>query len=469
MNAELGRCGLIFVSTAIVILGVGGVPASTAAAPAAAISAPYGTLDHSFGQDGIVNTRLNRPIWIRGAAVQPDGKIVVVGVTNPNTSGPHRPVIIRYRTDGSLDSEFGKKGVVTLKLPNTYFAFGRAVCIQADGKIVVAGEVSTGQYNSWILTRIRANGSLDRRFGDRGIVVVDFGGFSRAFAVQIQVDGTFIVGGDNLSRWTVGRFSPEGKLDETYGIGGFATWAFTSRTSWVTDLVILPDGRAVATGYDHGFDTTYFLVARCTSQGQPDDSFGTNGQVQDVFPVCTPPGFERALSGTLALLPDGAILVGGVSVDECPSGVVSQLTVARYTGTGTLDLTYGANGVAVASVYAGTVVGLAPEPDGAVLAGAWTYGNFGPGAFNLLRFRADGQLDESFGTGGFVTTVFGDLNAEAVELLTQPDGKVVLVGTVGDGVGMVRYLTSAVPPSGVLRHDDRLATLGVRRTGSLAR
>jgi len=151
-----------------------------------------GTLDTSFDMDGKVVTDFFGETD-RGYAIttQPDGKIIAIGYANTTTSSDF--ALARYNTDGSLDTSFGTDGLVTsdfLELGN----FAYAVVLQPDGKIVVAGESS---YN-FTLARYNTDGSLDITFDDNGWVITDFGNGSIGWAVALQADGKIVVAGHTI-------------------------------------------------------------------------------------------------------------------------------------------------------------------------------------------------------------------------------------------------------------------------------
>src|SRR5215472_15268175 len=163
----------------------------------ASVSAAPGDLDPTFGNGGIVITRgingnnLNYLSYALAMAIQPDGKIVVVGEGNDGTFNfvAWDFAVVRYYTDGSLDSSFGSNGRVVTQLSDNYDGAG-AVAIQPDGKIVVAGRCDRIDSNSAVV-RYNPNGSLDASFNGTGIALTS--GADRS--VAIQADGKIVVAG----------------------------------------------------------------------------------------------------------------------------------------------------------------------------------------------------------------------------------------------------------------------------------
>jgi uncharacterized delta-60 repeat protein len=163
-------------------------------------------LDTSFGDAGRVTT----PGYVSDAAqqiaVQSDGKIVVAGSVFSD-GGSRRLLLVRYTVDGSLDATFGIDGVVTTQQAS----IARAVALQSDGKLVVAGDPSPDPSSPGdvipafpdpvLVARYDTDGSLDSTFGGDGIVTALFGVdvHATAYSVVVQSDGKIVVAGTGQS------------------------------------------------------------------------------------------------------------------------------------------------------------------------------------------------------------------------------------------------------------------------------
>src|SRR6266705_4719560 len=172
--------------------------------------AEAGDLDPTFGSAGMVTTDINRSTDIANAvAVQADGKLVVVGTTyKQNDYTDEDFVVTRYNTDGTLDNTFGSRGRVRTDFPGLA-AVPSSVVIQTDGKIVVAGGAFplftfAGNFE---IVRYNSNGSLDTSFGNGGIVTTTFPAGSYAFTVALQPDGKIIAAGNVLVDFNLGDIS----------------------------------------------------------------------------------------------------------------------------------------------------------------------------------------------------------------------------------------------------------------------
>lgn len=273
-----------------------------------------GELDSSFGVGGIVRTNFapgQDVAW--GVAIQPDGKIVAVGAAGFAQEGFR---LARYRRDGSLDPTFGDGGKAM-----TRYAGGvaRAVAIQPDGRIVVAG------YNtSLALARYLPDGRLDRTFAGDGMVDPGRVGEPWPLAVALQPDGRIVVaGGYDIFRVGLVRFTLHGRLDSSFGGDGVVITNMGSGEQALSGLAVQPDGKIVAVGYVGPHEVSdavvsHFVLLRCRPDGSLDPTFGGDGKVKTFF------GDGGSSAGAVALQPDGRIVVVGRS--DAPQA----FALARY-------------------------------------------------------------------------------------------------------------------------------------------
>jgi len=212
---------------------------------------------------------------------------------------------------GNLDPNFGSGGIVS-----TANTGANAGALQGDGKILVAGSISTVQNAQQPgLLRYNTNGTLDSGFGAGGKVVIGGNNAGPAFAVAVQTDGKILAAAPANFLLTVFRFNSNGSVDSTFGSNGAtaiqAAGLFLDPASG--GIALEPDGRIlVATGHNEG--ASLRIVARLLANGQLDSTFGSNGAA---------PTFG---GDSVAVLPNGNILVGTGSVTSAyaPNGVVVQ-------------------------------------------------------------------------------------------------------------------------------------------------
>lgn len=339
-----------------------------------------GRLDHSFGGDGKVSTRLLRGLTLAYAmAIQPDGKIVAVG----STANENAFALARYRADGTLDPTFGEDGRVATRMGDSH-SFALDVAIQPDGKIVVAG---TAEFSRFALIRYEPNGDLDPSFGDGGIVTTDVTtGTDMAFGLAIQPDGSIVVAGRGAGgqgRFAMARYEPDGTPDISFGKGGVVLTDFTGRHDAARDVEIRPNGRIVVAGFaGRGSQRGSFALARYTPDGGLDPAFGSGGKVVTRFTR----GQDLGLG--LAIDDGGRIVVVGHAGGTRASPRDHRFAVARYRPRGILDPSFGRGGRLLVNFADGDdwAQDVAIQADGRIVAaGQWSRRG---GDFALIRLQA---------------------------------------------------------------------------------
>ena len=242
-----------------------------------------GTLDRTFGTSGKVVAALDSGgDGSTAIAFQPDGKIVTAGSVIHNNF-VLAFVTARFNSDGSLDQTFGTNGSVQTTFGDAA-AEGNDVVLQADGKIIVVGFTGTGSYssfNNFALVRFNSDGSLDQSFGVGGKVKSARG---VATSAALQADGKILVGGTydtgSSNGFMVACYNSNGTLDQTFGTGGIAATDFSGGTDDIAyALAVQRDNKIVLGGRTGDYPTFNFAIARYTSAGQLDQTFGTGGKV----------------------------------------------------------------------------------------------------------------------------------------------------------------------------------------------
>ena len=382
-----------------------------------------GDLDSSFGMGGKVTTDFGGTDDTAAAlAIQAKGKIVAAGFSN--ASGAYDFALARYNHNGTLDDSFGPGGRVTTNFGGDDFALGLA--IQADDKIVVAGESATLISADVALARYNADGTLDISFGTGGKVISDFGGTCDfATSVAIQANGKIVVAGSSGATcegpfdFGLARYNTDGTPDITFGTGGKVTTNFGGSDDQASAVAIQADGKIVAAGFTDASGTHDFALARYNQNGTLDSTFGTGGKVTTDFGGT----FDLALD--VAIQADSKIVAAGFT----DASGTRDFALARYNANGSLDVNFGPGG-RVTTNFGGTrdaATGLAIQADDKIVAAGVSNAS-GARDFALARYNTDGTLDISFGTGGRVTTDFGGGdggNAVAFE----PKGKIVVAGS----------------------------------------
>ena len=270
---------------------------------------PSGQLDMTFGDGGKVVLAIDTTYdWLYDVAVQPDGKIVASGGAIMDTTQVF--AIIRLTATGQLDTSFGSAGVV-LTPGSPEGASASANTLQPDGKILVAGNTYNSSIDI-MLSRYLDDGSLDPAFGVNGIVVTDFGYDENGKAIEVKSDGKIVVAGSRYGpnwNYSVTQYLPDGTLDNSFGSGGSAVVSLTNGVDRCFALALQTDGKILlGGGTDYGEGPQYdsdFGIVRFNENGTPDVAFGSNGHtVTDVFA-----SYDTVIS--LLIQPDGKILAVG--------------------------------------------------------------------------------------------------------------------------------------------------------------
>ena len=361
-----------------------------------------GSLDPTFGTDGIVSFSFSFTDALNDIALQSDGKIVAGGSTQV-TGQDQDFALARFNPDGTLDTSFGVGGRVRTDFGPNFRDSVQALAVLPDDKILAAGNI--GGTATVGLARYNPDGTLDTTFGSSGTgrVAVDFSltGFETAFDLAVLPDGRFVVSGgvqpnptQSKSLFAVARFLADGSLDATFGTGGVATTDFGPTDAGAFGVVVQSDGKVVGAGQSSSSGGNFsFAVARYNADGTPDTSFAGTGRLQFGFGAgtSTPTGRDVALQA------DGKIVVGGIFFNN--NNGTSDIGVARLNPDGTFDATFSSDGLA--TVHTGSNEdghAIAVQDNGKiVVAGLRTQ----PGGSNsfITRLNPDGSLDAGFGSG----------------------------------------------------------------------
>jgi|HubBroStandDraft_6_1064221.scaffolds.fasta_scaffold13289_4 uncharacterized delta-60 repeat protein len=422
-----------------------------------------GALDTTFGNAGQVTTDFfggtDQGSFV---LIQSDSKILTGG-SAVDASGNMDFALARYNPDGSLDSTFGTNGKVTTNFFGEDATLTR-FALQTDNKIVACGWVQMGNNlgsADFALARYNTDGSLDSTFGTGGKVTTDFfGSADQTFGVAIQSDGRIVVCGraeipaaQDISDLALARYNTDGSLDSTFGSDGKVTTQTPGMNANGFDVAIQSDNMIVVGGDADNSSSTagMFLVLRYGPDGTLDPTFGTGGQVTT--------NINGNVSEILAmgLQQDGKIVgVGFTNGPNPDTNPTDDFAIARYDTNGSLDTTFGTNGTVVTDFFGNSdkALGLAFQADGKlIVTGFATVPSTLQQTFVVVRYNTDGSLDQTFGTGGKVTTAWAGNNDRANAPAVQSDGNIVVVGTAtepttGQDFALARYLpgTPAPPP-----------------------
>lgn len=409
--------------------------------PAQQALARAGDLDPSFGIGGVVTTDFGYEEIAEQLVVQPDGGIVAVGFQSRGNAVDF--ALSRYTAAGTLDASFGTGGRVLAGMGRQYsYAYGAA--LQQDGKIVVVGSAqSPSSYQTMIVARFSSHGALDETFGSSGRVFLDFGTSSDGAAVLVTPDGHIVVAGGSNKRFALARLDADGTLDESFDGDGIVTTSFPqSGAARATGLALQSDGKLVvagAIGVAYGPDP--FALARYNVDGSLDRAFDGDGLVTTLVQD------QDSAGGVadMALQPDGKIVLVGQQrayiysdvylVRYNPEGSLDasfgQNGISRSTFRGS-----------------DTPAGLALQRDGKIVitGHALSPSSSNDSAILLARYTVAGVLDKSFGVDGWITTDLTTGTDGANDVAIQADGKILAAGSTVEATtdfALVRYEAEA--------------------------
>ncbi|MFO1002834.1 MAG: hypothetical protein U0936_21090 [Planctomycetaceae bacterium] len=319
-----------------------------------------GSPDLSFSTDGRTTISFGPGYAESGAAdvvIQSDGKILIVGSATRiiNQNGYSDIALVRLNADGSLDSTFSSDGLVTTDLGG--YAGGRTVALQADGRIVVGGFGGGGFFT---LVRYRTDGSLDTTFRGTGYFTtfVASNSSSSVTSLAIQSDGKILAAGNvqsstnsrYRSTYTVIRFNANGTFDPTFGVSGRVIEAY-SPLRVANDMELLADGSILIAGsaeeYDSRGRNSSMAVAKYDKNGAPTE-FGTVVHSIEQNYASDPLQKYIAVADAKSLLvqPNGKIVVGGESE--------GRFLMWRLNADGTSDTSFGGDGRVSTEFLTGT-------------------------------------------------------------------------------------------------------------------
>jgi uncharacterized delta-60 repeat protein len=349
-----------------------------------------GTLDASFGIGGKATTDVGgRFEFATAVAMQGDGKIVVAGNTVIGFFNDF--ALVRFNSNGTLDTSFGTGGKVLTDFGVS--AQSDSIAVQPDGKILVAGFANLDGGDNFEVVRYNSDGTLDTSFGTGGKVTTDFGlstqgfSFAQANSLAVQQDGKIVLAGmavlNSVRNFAVVRYNSNGTLDAGFGNGGKVTTPFatpnpSSDNVSAESVAVQPDGKIVAAGLA-GFDVA---LARYNSNGTIDPGFGTGGKVT----TSISPSYDSASS--VSIQRDGKIVVAGRTVTLSDGNFHSLLV--RYNSNGMLDTAFGAGGN-LTNIFGGdneAVSSIAIQLDGKIVAAGGVTVN-GNSDFALARFNSE--------------------------------------------------------------------------------
>lgn len=314
-----------------------------------------GSLDPLFGNNGVDSFSINKLVpanyqylTLKALALLPSGKILVAGTAGffNGFSVPSDAVVLRFNSNGSVDSSFGTNGRVITSVGGTSSNSSdkiNAITIQPNGMIVITGETWDLIRHRFLTIRYSSNGIIDNSFGLAGIVTSTPGAFDdEAQSVVILPDDKILVAGDSYindgSSYRIGmmRLMSNGTIDNSFGTNGYSITNLSAGADGATDAALQSDGKIVISGYAFSVkqNTTDAICMRYFSNGSVDSSFATNGRYNlDIS------GAEDNFKSIHVIAGDGIALCGNASMAGN-----SEFLSARLLSNGFSDNSFSSNG-----------------------------------------------------------------------------------------------------------------------------
>ncbi|MCC6511447.1 MAG: hypothetical protein IT423_20275 [Pirellulaceae bacterium] len=366
-----------------------------------------GSLDPSFGNNGLLIRDMGGWISAQDVALQSNGGVVIAG----NNMSVQNLSVYRLHPNGTLDANFGVFGVsaVDFELPPAFLweERGASVEIQSDGRIVAMCEYDA----KWLgLVRLNANGSIDTSFSDNGKleIVADFS--TVVIDMKIHTDGRIFA----MSSFRTYAVLPNGTLDDTFGF--FPYRDLLAGGNPIDHGMVLSEDGILMVGNYTSWQDQKMLFHRGLFNGAMDTSFGQGGKLHLLS------GPSRDVSSDSTLQADGKLLMAGKTIEN--------LGITRYQTNGSLDPSFGQGGKVtmepLPSYFLDSVASVDVVRNGQIIVAAnFRKRDLTDANVFLLRLNANGSLDTTFGVDGYQMLDLG-ASEYASDLLIQPNGKMVV-------------------------------------------
>ncbi|MEO6688256.1 MAG: hypothetical protein ABIS07_08145 [Dokdonella sp.] len=313
----------------------------------------------------------------------------------------------------------------------------QAVATDPNGNFVLAGSAG-GNYS--VLARRVPSGAPDDTFGINGIATHDLSpSLGDGLRALVRMDdgryagcGIF-VSATTANDFVAARFNASGSLDTSFDGVGFAVTPFgpSGPGEQCNAVAVQADGMIVSAGYTYETGAPHVALTRHTASGQLDPLFGTGGKL-----VVNASGSANGASEAKALLiqPDGKLLIAGYAFSAGGNG---DFLLMRLNADGSPDSGFGSAGITRTPIGASEDIAnaMVRQPDGRIVLAGSVYATGGQRDFALARYTANGVLDPSFGNAGLVTTAIGPSDDYAYALALMPWGRLVAAGSARVTVG----------------------------------
>jgi len=417
--------------------------------------------DPLFGKDGVVKTSIENSSTVSNLLPAKNGKIIAVGSAFDGTTNVL--AVVRYNIDGGVDSSYGQNGIILQNIPTDFLWDITSAAVDVSGRIIVGGITinMASEINPYIRLFLE-NGTLDTSFY-KASASLPTG--HRVAGIVVKSNSKILVAltsssGDSL---TLVQFNTDASIDKSFGTSGFLEMPFA--TSNIVKVTLLAGSNLVVAATSETPDGVYGLImTKITDNGTIDGNFGKNGYVST---------FNGVALGNITSDTAERLLIGGEFI--AADGSTSKIGLERFKGNGTADSSFGINGLVVTDyVPQGAVIednvinAIGLRPGGGVYLAGRNHPKQGKSNFLVIRYKANGSLDSTFGNGGVVSDNVDSTYSVGATLVVQNDDKAIISGTSGlrpSGLltqfTLVRYRNAIALPVTTLSFIARQSAKGI--------
>ena len=371
--------------------------------------------------------------------VQKDGKIITVGGARVD-GNKYSIYVSRHNADGTLDETYGENGIAFFKAnPLIYMNYAFDAELNEDNHLFITGYTFDYTNNTGFVLCLDENGIENTEYGENGFAISEYGGGIVYDAIDIDTKGRAVVAGYIDDQILVRRYNTKGKIDATFGKDGTSIITLDPTPlayCYAYDILVLDNGNILITGHKVTANMIYTAyLLRLKSNGTLDDTFADNGVLY--LDAGKQPNFpEYAVS--VSVQPDGKYIVGGH--DDLPSNdsnlIRSEAYITRVNADGTIDKTFGTNGIIRFEPFEGdgctnTTAAVMATEDGQIFGTLYSYNaNSIASRAYVYNLDANGNLKADFAGSGIMA--LPKIDEEEVTITTKSialkDNKNLLVG-----------------------------------------
>ncbi len=398
------------------------------------------TLDINYGVDGKVIDPYSTFESNSFASIQfqTNNKIIGLGYLPFSWEGNH--FLVRYNTDGTIDTTFGNNGKVFLPIISETIGYNQ-LKIQEDDKILISGMLIIDNVTNtgFASMRYSSDGLLDLTYGNNGIVITDINNYTDSSTViETQNDGKILIAGYSLispsfNILAISRYNSDGSLDTNFGVNGISSFDLGTTvynnysSSFAYDIEIQNDNKILIGGViEEPNSIGHFCVIRLNYNGQIDSLFANNGIKVVDFPI-----YQDATLISLKINSNNELILSGYGNYLFTNDY--KMAVVKLDNSGNLDNLFAENGIFLTN-FNNSVSDFSFDSellfdDSILLVGATKNTNFDYDLM-IIKLNQNGILDTNFNGTGYLTENFGYSGSFGRSILWEENGNLFISGSI---------------------------------------